>query len=265
MAEENTAAEQEVVPEQNDAPEQEGTATEPQEKQPERTFSQKELDEIVQKRLAKEQRKYEKLTAHYEAELAKASNAELKVEDKPIRREDFDDYEAYLEAKNLRLVENRLKEAEKERRANSAKFTAEQQQREFNSKLESVLTTGRSKYSDFNAVVEGATDVPMSKTVVEAIVEADNGADLVYYFAKNPEVAEKLSEMSATLAAIEIGKLAASLEAQAKPKKASSAPAPITPATGKTPSNSTLPSDADDIETWMRKEKERERARNRSR
>lgn len=265
MAEENTGSEQEVEPVEIDAPAQEETAAEQQEKQPERTFSQKELDEIVQKRIAKEQRKYEKLTAHYEAELAKASNAELKEQDKPIRREDFDDYEAYLEAKMQKSVELKLKEAEKERRANSAKFTAEQRQKEFNSKLESVLTSGRSKYSDFQEVVSGATDVPVSPTVAEAIVEADNGADIMYYLSKNPEVAEKLSEMSATLAAIEIGKLAVSLEAEAKPKKASSAPAPITPSTGRTPSNSTLPNDKDDIEAWMRKERERERARNRSR
>lgn len=256
MAEEN--GNQEVEPEQIDAPEQTETASESQEKQPERTFTQQELDEVVQKRIAKEQRKFERQMAQYEAQLAKSSEAELTQPDKPIRREDFDDYEAYLEAKTERKVEERLRKEEMERRKEAAEFSRTYEQRQFNDKLGRMVDVGKGKYEDFNTVVSKA-DVPLNSAMAEAIVEAENGADLAYYLAKNPDEARRISELSGTLSAIEIGKLSVSLNGEAKPKRASSAPAPITPSKGRTPANSSQPQDSDDIDTWMRKERERVR------
>src|SRR5690606_3247807 len=94
---------QEPVPAQDNAVEEVVTAT-PEEKPVTKSFTQEQLDEIVEKRVAKEQRKaarererlMEKVLER--GQPAKEPEPQAPVDNGP-RRQDFDDYEQYIEAR----------------------------------------------------------------------------------------------------------------------------------------------------------------------
>lgn len=252
---ENDAVAPEVEPEQIDAPAQDGTATEPQETKPEKTFTQRELDELIQKRLAKEQRKVEKQLAFYEAEIAKAKQPPPEAA-KPIRREDFDDYETYIEARAVHAAKAERAREDSERIQQAAKWSQDTQQKEFDARVAQIEEAGTAKYPDFKDALQN--EIPLNNAMAHAVVEADNGEDLVYYLLKNPKEAERISTLSPVQTAIAIGRLSRDIESGAtKLKKVSSAPAPIEPVGTKAVKTSSLPLDTDDVDTWMRKERER--------
>ena len=252
---ENDAVAPEVDPEQIDAPAQDGTATEPQETKPEKTFSQKELDELIQKRLAKEQRKTEKQLAFYEAEIAKAKQPPPPEAAKPVRA-DFDDYEEYLDARAIHVARAERAREDAERSQQAAKWSQDAQQKEFDAKVSRIEEAGTAKYPDFKDALQN--EIPLNNAMATAMVESDNGEDVVYYLLKNPKEAERIADLSPVQTAIAIGRLSRDIESGAtKLKKISSAPAPIEPVSSKAIKTSSLPQDTDDVDTWMRKEKER--------
>jgi len=66
--------------------------------------------------------------------------------------------------------------------------------------------------------------------MTEAIMESDEGPAIAYHLAKNPELAEKISTMSRTAAALEIGSIRAELIAERKKgatRVASKVPPPV--------------------------------------
>lgn len=240
------------VPEDTEAPTPEGTA--PEQVKPEKTFTQADLDKKVEQRLAKEQRKFERLLAQRESELT-VKAAPPAVESKPVRREDFDSYEDYLEAravdKATKAAERHLESVHEQQRKQAIEWSQQARQREMAQSVESLKTAGQAKYDDFDEVVE--QDIPLSPAMSEAILHASNKEDLAYYFGKNPKEAEAIYELSPVLAAIAIGKLSAKLESQGT-KRASSAPAPISPVgTGSVSDDTSEPSAKDPIDVWMRK------------
>lgn len=105
------------------------------------------------------------------------------------------------------------------------------------------VEAAREKYTDYDEVVDGidseTDEIPNGLALT--IVELDNGPDVAYHLAKNPELVSKLKEMSEYRAIAEIGKISDKLtpkteEAPAEKKK-TAAPAPIKPvATGNTKS-----------------------------
>jgi hypothetical protein len=97
--------------------------------------------------------------------------------------------------------------------------------------------------------------------MTEFIAESDLGADVAYYLGKNPGKAHEISQLSTIRAARELGKIESELAARPKANP-SKAPEPISPVgqRGKA-SVSSLPSDSDDIDTWMKKEQARMRSR----
>lgn len=244
-----------VEPDKVDAPADEGTAPE-QETKPEKTFTQKDLDELIQKRIAKEQRKYAKTIEQLESELEKTKHApELP---KPVRRDDFDDFEKYIEAKAEAKVQEELAKAAAKRQQEAAEYVQTTRQQEFTDSVEAMKAAGRSKYSDFDGVIEAA-EVPLSSAMANAIIEADNGHDLAYHFAKHPEEAARIYSISSpTAAAIAIGKLSVKLEGEKGTKRVSSAPAPIKPVDSSSVAiDSSIPdAKKDSVEDWMRKREE---------
>ena len=85
-------------------------------------------------------------------------------------------------------------------------------------------------------------------------VEAENAEDVAYYLGKNPKEAERIVSLPTLSQVREIGKLEAKLLAEpAKPKTPSKAPAPITPLTGAAPVTTDVPSENDEIGTWIKR------------
>jgi len=89
------------------------------------------------------------------------------------------------------------------------------------------------KYPDLPELIEEDAS-RTNATMAQMIKESPVSVDLFYYLMANPEVSNKIADMTPTQSAKEIGKIEAKLEDKAKTatpsaKKAASLPAPITP------------------------------------
>lgn len=222
----------------------EDQAEEQQEEIKEKTFSQAEVDAMIQKRLLKEERRLHRRLEQQLREQQQAQEAQ-----KP--REAFQDDEAYIKAQIERLAEQRAAEklAERQRQAE-----AERRSESFLEKAEAAAE----RYPDFQAVVSNPS-LPINDEMAEFIAESDLGADLAYYLGKHPTRAAEIARMSPVKAARELTRIETDLASRPQ-ARVSKAPEPITPVGNRgRASTSSLPSDDDDIETWMRKELARTR------
>jgi len=230
----------------------EGTApageVETKQAEPVKTFTQAEVDAMVQKRLLKEERRVHR---RVEQQLRDQQQAQtIAIEPK---RDEFRDDDAYLHAQIEHLAEKKAAEKLQQR---SKADEAEQRSERFLEKAEKASE----RYPDFQAVVRNPA-LHISDEMAEFIAESDAGADLAYFLGKNPSKATEIAGMSPMKAARELVRIEGELAAQPKANP-SKAPDPISPVgvRGKA-SSSSLPSDSDDINTWMRKERERMRNR----
>lgn len=241
-------------PDQGTAPEQ------AQETKPERTFSQAELDEILEKRLAKERRKRAEIETRLKLteELAlRAKPAEQKADPQPKdgepKRENFGSYEDYLEARAEWRAEKKASEAIEARFREQEQRKTEAQQSERLQKMQDAWNASAAKaverYADFDDVLAGS-DAPMTQQMHAAIMDADSPADVAYHLAKNKQEAERIAGLPAGQQAREIWKLEQSIpKAQAKPSKA---PPPIDPVKGKSTVTDDDEPDARDTEKWVK-------------
>lgn len=145
------------------------------------------------------------------------------------KRIDFKDEETYVSAliKYERANED-FKEQQTELRAHAEKVF-----REHGARIEEA----RSRYDDWEEVADAANDMPIPPQVDFAIREMSNGADVLYFLAKNPKAYEKMSAMSPSQQVIEAGRISDRLIAanpngngNGKPRRQRTpAPEPITP------------------------------------
>jgi hypothetical protein len=196
------------------APELEATAAtpEPVVETPElaveapKTFTQEELDAAIGKRLAREQRKWER-----ERQPAPAMAMDLPPQ------EQFESVDAYAEAKAIKLIEQR---------------EIQKQQSEILEAYHDKEEEARAKYDDFEQVAYNP-NLRITTVMAQTIQASDAGPDVAYYLGANPKEAERISRLQPILQAKEIGKLEAKLAAEPPVKKTSSAPAPFQPVTAR--------------------------------
>lgn len=206
------------VPAVESAPEPiETVSTEPVKNTPEaapesKTFTQEELDAAIGKRLAREQRKWEREQAQRMQQPA-ATVAPAQT--------DYETVEQYAEALAAVKAEQLL-----------AKREQEKYQREVIETYHEKEEDARAKYDDFEQVAYNP-NLRITDVMAECIQASDIGPDVVYYLGTNPKEAERISKLSAALQGKEIGKLETKLSNEPPVKKATSAPAPISPVTAK--------------------------------
>lgn len=190
------------------------TPPEPTPTEASKTFSQEELDAIVGKRLAREQRKWEREQAQ------KAKSQPVPTE--PLKADDFADAPSYADALAERKAQELLarRDAEAERAATLDAYHDREEE-------------ARNKYDDFEQVAYNPK-LPVTETMAQTIQATDNGPDVIYYLGSNPKEAERIARLSPLLQAREIGKIEAKLGANPPAKKTSTAPAPIAPVTART-------------------------------
>jgi len=218
--------EEQVVAEINPAPEPEATAAPesveatPEEQQQTKSFSQEELDAIVSKRLAREQRKWEREQAQRLAEQQARTPAAP-----PPAPDDFDSAQQYAEA----LAEQKAREllAQREAAAQQAAILESYKDRE---------EEARDRYEDFEQVAYNP-NLPVTDVMAQAIQASDIGPEVIYYLGSNPKEAGRISKLPPVLQAKEIGKIEVNLTTNPPVKKTSTAPAPLAPVTA-TRSNS---------------------------
>lgn len=190
------------------------TPPEPTPTEASKTFTQEELDAIVGKRLAREQRKWEREQAQ------KAKSQPVPTE--PLKADDFADAQTYADALAERKAQELLarRDAEAERAATLDAYHDREEE-------------ARTKYDDFEQVAYNPK-LPVTETMAQTIQATDNGPDVIYYLGSNPKEAERIARLSPLLQAREIGKIEAKLGANPPAKKTSTAPAPIAPVTART-------------------------------
>ena len=207
------------------APELEATAApeseviQPEEKPAEasKSFTQEELDAAIGKRLAREQRKWEREQAQ---RVAQAQAPRQPVDLPPA--DQFESVEAYADALALRKAEELLRDRD-----------AKRHQQEVLSAYHDREEEVRSKYDDFEQVAYNPS-LPITNVMAEAIQSSDIGPEVAYFLGTNPKEAERISRLSPYVQAKEIGKIEGKLADNPPVKKTSSAPQPISPVTART-------------------------------
>jgi hypothetical protein len=202
------------------APELEATAVTPEPVVPEtpvveapKTFTQEELDAAIGKRLAREQRKWER------------DRQPAPVVDLP-KQDQFESVDAYAEA----LVQKKLDQREQLKAQNEVLEQYHDKEDE-----------ARTKYEDFEQVAYNPK-LKITQVMAETIQASDMGPDVAYYLGTNPKEAERISKLAPFVQAKEIGRIEAKIAADPPVKKTSSAPAPfqaVTPRGAPVPSYDT--------------------------
>lgn len=214
------------------------------EEQP-KTFTQAEVDALIQKRLRKAEQRFSR-------QIQETLTQRQQPQEAP-KRESFANDEAFIDAQ----IEH---EAEKRAQAKLAARQAKEQQDRVADSFREKAEKASERYADFDRVV-GNPMLPINAAMAEFISDSELGADLAYFLGKNPERAQDIAEMSPVRAARELTRIEAELASKPKAQP-SNAPEPIKPVgTRGKPSTSSLPSDEDDINTWMKKEQARTRGR----
>ena len=202
------------------APAPEETKPEGQTTEASKTFTQEELDAIVGKRLAREQRKWEREQAQRLAqqEAVKRQSAALP----PVEPNDFDNAQAYAEALAERKAQELLAQRE-----------AAKQQTELLSAYHEREEDARGKYDDFEQVAYNP-NLPVTDVMAQTIQASEIGPDVIYWLGSNPKEAGRIANLPPILQAREIGKIEAKLASNPPVKKTSTAPAPIAPVAART-------------------------------
>jgi hypothetical protein len=180
-----------------------------------KTFSQEELDAAIGKRLAREQRKWERDQAQRQSEQQTLRAAPTASADQ------FESTEAYTEALALQKAEELI--AKREAAKQHSAILESYQERE---------EAARDKYDDFEQVAYNPK-LPITNVMAETIQSSDIGPELAYYLGSNPKDAERIARMTPLGQAKEIGKIEAKLAAEPPVKRTTSAPTPISPVTAR--------------------------------
>ena len=182
-----------------------------QEQQPAKTFTQEELDAAIGKRLAREQRKWER-------EQRTQPSAQPAT---PVVPEQFESTDAYVEALAAQKAEQLLAQREQRR-----------QQSELLESYHDKEEKAREKYDDFEQVAYNP-NLPITDVMAQTIQASDIGPEVAYHLGANPKEAERIARLSPILQAKEIGKLEEKLSSNPPVKKTSNAPSPISPLTAR--------------------------------
>lgn len=192
--------------------------TDQQEQADERKFTQAELDAMIGKRLAREQRKWEReQQAKFAEQQARAS---VPKDLPPV--DQFESPEAYAEALAVKKAEELLQQRELQKQQAAIEDAYAEREED-----------ARSKYDDFEQIAYNP-NLRVTDVMAETIKASDIGPDLAYWLGSNPKEADRISRLSPLLQAREIGKIEAKLGAEPPKKKTSSAPEPIRPVTART-------------------------------
>lgn len=224
------------TPEQTEQePKAEGEKEEGEGEKPEsKNYSQEEVDRIVRKakrNAAYLARKEAEADLYRQMATRPAQQQETAPQtDEAPKRESYESYEDYIEARAEYRAEQKVKAAfaEQQQRVQQStqQATAQQQGQQFQAQVEKA----RQAIADFDDVVSTA-DIPISQTMREAILESEVGALLTYHLAKHPAEATRIATLSPTSQAKALGVIEANLQRKAEPQ-VSKAPTPITPISG---------------------------------
>ncbi len=146
-------------------------------------------------------------------------------------REQFDDPDAYDAAviawAAVRAEKTGYDKAMQERQQAETQRSQQEALQSFNSRLE----TARAESPDFQTVALNP-DLPVSQVMSQVIIRSENGPQMLYHLGQNPNLAFKIANMGPIEAALEMGKLSATI-GDGKKLNISRATAPISRVQGR--------------------------------
>ena len=221
-----------------------------QEEKPARTFTQDELAAKLAKQRARSERQYARKLEAVQAEMAELKDAQKAAGEKatagaetakaPVRT-DFDSYEDYIGAKARfdagEEVRKEIAQLKKEREEEKVSQKTKSSEEAYMKQAQARVTAGRKEFPDFDVVVaeviEDEVVVPGSELYL-GIIDSPLGHRIIMHLAKNPELAEKINEMTPRGVHRELGKLEDKLKGEPAKKKPDSLMEPLN-GHGKTP------------------------------
>jgi len=183
-----------------------------------KTFTQDELNAIVQKEKAKAEARAERRITRSMQESAERQ-APIVSTDKAPSRESFASDEAWLDARD-NYRDAKRSEQQRQERSNA-------EQANLSKKSESIYAQAE-KIAGFDR--EAFDELPITPSIASALIDSDIAPQLMDYLSKHPGEVDRISDLSPARQAAEMGKLEVKLSAT--PKKQSSAPEPIIPIGG---------------------------------
>jgi hypothetical protein len=239
------ATEEDVVEEATQETEVEGESQETTDDEPKRKSRHQRRKEQIERYRQEAEAEREK-SRDLEVRLAEAQK--LQTEAVPPKEADFGSYEEYQAALSgfhaMKQMDGR--EAQRLEREHAAQKEAyeraeTQRQHELQQSWVSQAEEAKERYADFDAVISNPT-VPIPQHVADTLLHMDAGADVAYHLGTNVDVAAQIAQLPPVLAAMELGKIEATLS-RPSPQKITTAPDPITPVRAK----STTPKSADNM------------------
>lgn len=191
---------------------------------PAKTFTQEELDAAIGKRLAREQRKWEREQQTRVAE----TQTRLPVPKDVPSVDQFESPAEYADALAYRKAEELIESRERQK-AQAAVADAYHEREE----------EARTKYDDFEQVAYNPS-IRITEVMAETIRASDIGPEVAYYLGANAKEADRISRLPPLSQAKEIGRLEARLADNPPVKRTTSAPAPLSPVNAR--SSNTNPS-----------------------
>jgi len=188
-------------------------APEGEPKETPKVFTQEDLDAAIGKRLAREQRKWEREQ--------KQADAPKPVPVDTVKPEHFATTDEYVDALTTSKAQQIVEQQQ---------FAKQQQ--ELLGNYHDKEEAAREKYEDFEQVAYNPK-LPITDVMAQTIQASDNGPDIAYYLGTNPKEADRIARLQPFLQAKEIGRLEAKVASEPVTKRTSSAPAPISPVTAR--------------------------------
>jgi len=188
--------------------------------EPEKTFTQAELDAIISREKAKSESKAERRVLKQLERIAPPSQPQPQQRQQAApseapRRDSFDDDEKWLDARDAWRDQQRDARAAQERQQQQTAETLRTTEKIY---AEAAKLPGFDR-EDFDAL-------PLTKPIVKAIIESDLAPKLMAHLSANPDEITRIAALSETRQIIELGKIETKLSE--KPAiKASKAPPPI--------------------------------------
>lgn len=215
-----------VTPENVTTPQSETEAVEGEQTQAEdkKSFSQSELDSIIQKEKAKAEARAERRALKVYAEKLEAMNrqpaqVQLAQQDgKPVMAQ-FPNVEDYVEA----VADWKMGQRDRE----SQQQQVQKQAHDIRTKASTVIEDAE-KIPGFDR--DAFESLPLSDASTLAILDSDVAAKLIAHLTSNPQEAQRIYALTPARQAAEIGKMEVKL---ASAPKVSKAPEPITPIGGR--------------------------------
>ena len=196
------------------------------------------------------QKRISGLTERLREAEAKLAAAEAEKQAPPQRaapdRDDFNDYEQFLEARAEWVAEQKFSSLQSEAQARQAEVERHAQQSVVEAQWDEAQELAREKYEDFDDVVYG--EVTITEPMALSIKGMKDGAEIAYHLGKNPKDADRIGKLSPIDQVLEMGAIRERLKERTQKQKP---PTPISRGRTSQSTGSSALRDDLPIDKWM--------------